>query len=459
MEFKIKMLCGFIKQACKNNDYETLSSTLSSHILFEQNIKDFYIFLFACHYSNLKIIKFIFQYYTKKEQKEIINSCEENKETPLLCAIQNSKQQYNVIKYLIDCGANVNSINYEKKSPLLYAIENNSGFNIIKCLIDHGANVNYVHKYQGISKPILHYAFLNNCSYETIEYLVKNKVDVNAVDDVGNMFSYYILRSTSIKTIRLITQQSSKWINTKIHFNNEITLTILQLLLHIRYKGFPISIDQIKILQHIATKMNPKYITIIDITNAMQLRNYELTITLINKYLISSNTNSINDTDDTNGWDNYCIFFSLISSVSYQLNKSFFENMLYFLKKKCCNFNKLYRTSNILHIILQIDTQYQSMYIIKKLINFCNVNLYHYNGEGSLPLHYTFKDAVTFEISLEISKYYKNADEKTITFFNSNCFKNLQAYAQYNNVIFEYVKNIKQMVFKSLKKIKDVEKV
>ena len=67
------------------------------------------------------------------------NFLQQNRSTPLIYAIILNK--FEIVKFLIDDGANVNTKGGSGKTPLMYAIILNN-FEIVKFLINHGANVN-----------------------------------------------------------------------------------------------------------------------------------------------------------------------------------------------------------------------------------------------------------------------------------------------------------------------------
>jgi len=46
-----------------------------------------------------------------------------------------------MVRYLVECGANIDMINLEGETPLTLACEKRNG-NIIECLVEHSANIN-----------------------------------------------------------------------------------------------------------------------------------------------------------------------------------------------------------------------------------------------------------------------------------------------------------------------------
>jgi ankyrin repeat protein len=63
--------------------------------------------------------------------------------TPLMVAFNiNNKKDKDIIKLLLDNGADVNAQDYDGRTPLLFAVLNNYDKDIIQLLVDTGANDN-----------------------------------------------------------------------------------------------------------------------------------------------------------------------------------------------------------------------------------------------------------------------------------------------------------------------------
>lgn len=161
---------------------------------------------YAAYYNNYKSIKSLINHGVN------INSLDDNKSSILNIACSegnymedisninfNSKKRsklcfefcknnYKIVKYLIDNGANVNSLDIENKSPLHNAC-NNDNYAIVKYLIDNGANINCL---DNENKSPIHIA-CSTLGYghqpsniKIIKYLIKKGAKLFCKDSYGN---------------------------------------------------------------------------------------------------------------------------------------------------------------------------------------------------------------------------------------------------------------------------------
>ncbi|MEI0525256.1 ankyrin repeat domain-containing protein [Brachyspira murdochii] len=104
--------------------------------------------------------------------------------TPLMIAVY--KEDYYMVKYLLDKGANPNTANNENKTALMIA-NDDGNYDISKLLIQQGANINTQDEY-GITA--LMYATVSG-NYEMVKFLLENGADINTKDNYGNTVLYY----------------------------------------------------------------------------------------------------------------------------------------------------------------------------------------------------------------------------------------------------------------------------
>ena len=104
--------------------------------------------------------------------------------TPLMIAVY--KKDYDMVKYLLDKGANPNTANNENKTALMIAIANNN-FDISKLLIQQGANINTKDEYGYTA--LMRAAMIG--SYEMVKFLLENDANINTKDNDGNTVLYY----------------------------------------------------------------------------------------------------------------------------------------------------------------------------------------------------------------------------------------------------------------------------
>lgn len=98
--------------------------------------------------------------------------------TPLMIAVY--KEDYDMVKYLLDKGANPNAVNNEKKTALMIANDEGNN-NIAKLLIEQGANINTQDE-DGCT-ALMTAALIGD--YEMVKFLLENGADINTKDNDG----------------------------------------------------------------------------------------------------------------------------------------------------------------------------------------------------------------------------------------------------------------------------------
>lgn len=129
-----------------------------------------------------------------------INSCESYlKETPLhrLCA--RAKPRIEIIKSLLDRGANVNIENVSGKTPIFYCNFNFS-LELLDLLVKHGADINHKDKYKN---TILHDDFLDYNTENFEEFiieLISLGFDINSKNNLGHT-PLYLCKNKKVENI------------------------------------------------------------------------------------------------------------------------------------------------------------------------------------------------------------------------------------------------------------------
>lgn len=108
------------------------------------------------------------------------------KENPLSSAIDElsseSEHRFEVVRTLVDHGADVNNIDYSYQTPLIRAVvEQKPNYDTIKCLLENGANVNHRDRY-GTSALIYFSRDFQPCE-KSLQLLLDYGADVNVVND------------------------------------------------------------------------------------------------------------------------------------------------------------------------------------------------------------------------------------------------------------------------------------
>ncbi|ORX79989.1 ankyrin [Anaeromyces robustus] len=127
-----------------------------------------------------------------------LNVSNKRGETPLISIIRINDYNENEKKSIVDClierGADVNSIDNDGNTPLVYAIKNNL-LSIVILLVNNGASINHQLKNEN-NKNLLMLAIESHAN-EIIKFLVDNNADINFRDESGDTPLVYLLKSNN----------------------------------------------------------------------------------------------------------------------------------------------------------------------------------------------------------------------------------------------------------------------
>lgn len=102
-------------------------------------------------------------------------------ETPLFMAIK--KEHYDIAKYLVEKGADINDLNNDSNATALTEACQKDNLEMITFLLEHGASPNGVNKNKESSHPDYYYFPLREAkSAEAVNILIQYGADVNAID-------------------------------------------------------------------------------------------------------------------------------------------------------------------------------------------------------------------------------------------------------------------------------------
>ena len=168
----------------------------------------------ACKYNDMDLIKMLVENgadvnirtnkgytplgyvcYNKSDNIELAKFLVEHgaliKEYHLLDAVKNNNK--NIIKYLIENGANVNAKDADGNTPLLLVCNPSMGFSVdfdlVKYLVENGADVN-ARNNEGDTPLLLLMSPVGTT--KLVEYLIENGADVNVKNNNGKSLSYFI---------------------------------------------------------------------------------------------------------------------------------------------------------------------------------------------------------------------------------------------------------------------------
>ena len=105
-------------------------------------------------------------------------------EIPLFIAVYYDK--YDIIKILLENGADVNIKTSLNKNALIFS----SNYNIIKLLLEHNIEININRNKSHNFIPLLYHINISN--YKTVKLLLKNDADVNIRDNNNKNALFYV---------------------------------------------------------------------------------------------------------------------------------------------------------------------------------------------------------------------------------------------------------------------------
>jgi ankyrin repeat protein len=134
---------------------------------------------------------------------------EKNSITPILLAVIHSN--YNVVKLLLDRGADINSKDIFNRTPIIESI-NNKNSQIFKLLLAHNPDLNII-TYEGFN--VLYYSIMHNKWYEDI--IATKKVDLNSKLANNYTVSHIAAIQNNIDCIKLLVEHGADFDAESIH--------------------------------------------------------------------------------------------------------------------------------------------------------------------------------------------------------------------------------------------------
>lgn len=150
---------------------------------------------------------------------------------------------FNIIKLLLDYGANINRMDAEGKTPLFYAIEKND-VKLVKFLLENGADFNIKDKYVEYSLT----NFIEKNNIELLKLLIEYGVDINFKSTSGKASLFTALKNNDIEIVKLLIDNGVD-VNVK---NNEGKTPLMYALIN------NVDIDTIKLLIDCKSDLNTK---------------------------------------------------------------------------------------------------------------------------------------------------------------------------------------------------------
>lgn len=116
-------------------------------------------------------------------------------ETPLMKAAEETRSA-EVIRVLLEAGADVNDQDDDGETPLMYAMDDYADLAVVRALLDGGAEINIKDEKD---RTALMHALKEHATPEVIALLLEAGSDVNARDYEGRSVLDYAERSRSIR--------------------------------------------------------------------------------------------------------------------------------------------------------------------------------------------------------------------------------------------------------------------
>ncbi|KAL6631669.1 ankyrin repeat-containing domain protein [Neocallimastix sp. 'constans'] len=176
---KILISKNIIKNIKEENNEQILIKAIISgnenmiyyliHNGFNINVIDNIIIEKLINNNKINILKLLIPQYVD------INNEDKNGDTSLIYAIK--YQNYEIIKYLMENGADINIVN--KKIKIIYPLINDNNYHLLKYLIENNLDINKKDQY---GRTLLNYA-ISSKNYSMMYYLIQCQADFCCVDN------------------------------------------------------------------------------------------------------------------------------------------------------------------------------------------------------------------------------------------------------------------------------------
>jgi ankyrin repeat protein len=97
-----------------------------------------------------------------------------NYTTPLISLCYNTSITLELLKYMVENGANIN----DKNTSLVRLCQNESvTLDMVKYMIEHGENINHIYEYK--NTPLIFLCGNNSVTLDMLKYMVENGANIN----------------------------------------------------------------------------------------------------------------------------------------------------------------------------------------------------------------------------------------------------------------------------------------
>lgn len=155
----------------------------------------------ACANNNFEMIKLLVEHGAN------VNAVDDKNRTPLYFTLLHQTYDINIVKYLVENGADVNiqsNIMVDSKAckyQTILFLAIGQSLECVKYLVEHGANVNAV-TYSNAN--LLMNCILFQYDINIIKYLIENDININEADDSFGLPIYAALYRKNLEIIKLL---------------------------------------------------------------------------------------------------------------------------------------------------------------------------------------------------------------------------------------------------------------
>ncbi|KAL6597975.1 ankyrin repeat-containing domain protein [Neocallimastix sp. 'constans'] len=152
----------------------------------------------ACKNGNENIVKYLVELGANISKEDV------NGATPLFYACENGNE--NLVKYLVEHGADIYKEDENGETSLFYTCQNGNE-NLVKYLVEHEANVNKV----GCRSrtPLLYTCGNANVTVNAVKYLVEHEADVNREDGFGSSPLFYACERMNENMVKYLVEHGA----------------------------------------------------------------------------------------------------------------------------------------------------------------------------------------------------------------------------------------------------------
>jgi len=189
-----------VKKLIKSDDLKAISELIANGQNINTTFKRHETLLhYAVEYGKFDIVKFLVEQGADMNIQGILKS------TPLLIAISGAWRNDSIAEYLINKGANLNIVGLHGSTALRESIGNGGygqNFKIFKLLIEKGADINFQCN-ECCNRTVLLYC----CSWgtkEMLQLLIDKNIDINQTDCKGLNGLIYAIDANNIDIIKML---------------------------------------------------------------------------------------------------------------------------------------------------------------------------------------------------------------------------------------------------------------